>query len=356
MKMNCDIIQDLLTVYAAGECSQASEEAIKEHIAQCSSCAGVLRAMQEPIPAQQEEIDIQVSDFQMKKGLKKIRRRWFRSILCILMIFPLIAMGILIKNQVHGEGVCFSSLYEANEIKTFLRAVKKGNYNKAAEFLDMQCMFDEMTAVEQEDIYNYKNYTRITVGNEVFYIYDGAMQCYDEYNDGGNETDFWRDVMLYSYESGMTTVVPVNFFESAADEMRQMGIDVGQTENPWQLETVDDIFNFYTLTEIDEIGEKYMCNVYAAQLNENDVEAHASVYELYATVCVPEQAYKIVKQQGDEDSARISAGRQYYESIGFEQYCSKAEDIFRQNMKKLQSSGITFEIGKMLEAIKIGGS
>lgn len=51
MKMNCDVIRDLLPLYADEVCSEASKALVEEHLQSCESCGKELRIMRSGEPS-----------------------------------------------------------------------------------------------------------------------------------------------------------------------------------------------------------------------------------------------------------------------------------------------------------------
>lgn len=66
MKMNCDIIRDLLPLYADHLTSEASNALVEEHLGECPDCKRELEQMQTPVPVLPEE--------KSAAPLRKIRR------------------------------------------------------------------------------------------------------------------------------------------------------------------------------------------------------------------------------------------------------------------------------------------
>ena len=72
MKNSCDVIRDLLPLYADDACSADSRRLVDEHLAECPDCSGMLKRLQN------NEIE---SDLQMEKqdvieyGVKRFKRR-----------------------------------------------------------------------------------------------------------------------------------------------------------------------------------------------------------------------------------------------------------------------------------------
>ena len=97
MKINCEMVQDLLPLYEDGVCSESSRAAVEEHLKNCESCR-CLRAGAAAIPA--TEITLE-TETKAADGLRKVRRRWRASLLAVLLILPLL---LLIFNEIRGSG------------------------------------------------------------------------------------------------------------------------------------------------------------------------------------------------------------------------------------------------------------
>ena len=54
MKMNCDIIRDLLPLYAEHITSEATNALVEEHLAECEACRAELEQMEQPVPVRPE--------------------------------------------------------------------------------------------------------------------------------------------------------------------------------------------------------------------------------------------------------------------------------------------------------------
>lgn len=82
MKINCEVIKDLLPSYVDGLTSPQSNELIKEHLAKCPDCAEYLRQMTQEIPAPEEIA-------QNKKSIqpfKKIQRRLLSAVAAAVLL------------------------------------------------------------------------------------------------------------------------------------------------------------------------------------------------------------------------------------------------------------------------------
>ena len=73
MKMNCDIIQDLIPSYVDEICSEASKKCVEEHLAECENCKKIVVGYQEN--------EIVGSSMERKEfdGFKKVKRKMQRQ-------------------------------------------------------------------------------------------------------------------------------------------------------------------------------------------------------------------------------------------------------------------------------------
>ncbi len=72
MKMDCDVIRDLLPLYADDACSEKSREAVAEHLRDCPSCREMLQKLQNT----EIEEDLHVEkDSVIQYGAKRFKRR-----------------------------------------------------------------------------------------------------------------------------------------------------------------------------------------------------------------------------------------------------------------------------------------
>ena len=125
MKLDCDLIQDLLPLYAEGLCSAASRRAVEEHLSECEHC----RRLTAPLPIEEPE-DTPNADRAVKKSIKKVRRRWLSSLIAAVLVVPLLLLSF---NQYRGYGLCFTNLDDVATAWQFLHALETENWEKAAE-------------------------------------------------------------------------------------------------------------------------------------------------------------------------------------------------------------------------------
>lgn len=97
--MNCDIIQDMLPLYADGLTSQASNQLIEEHIKECDHCRATMEKMCAPM--EQEPTDT-IYDYMEAIHAQKRKNRIRLLIACLCTALVLV-IGYWIYMEIHFE-------------------------------------------------------------------------------------------------------------------------------------------------------------------------------------------------------------------------------------------------------------
>lgn len=134
MRLSCDIVQDLLPLYEDDLCSQATREAVEEHLRECETCGKQHAAIQELV-----EPEVKVEPEKEKKAtaksFKKVRNRWIASIVVILLLIPL---GYLGWGQYSSSGPSFTNLHELYIANRFAQCLVNGDYEEAFGYYDVE--------------------------------------------------------------------------------------------------------------------------------------------------------------------------------------------------------------------------
>ena len=130
MKINCDIIEDLIPLYLDDVCSDQSKKAVEDHIKECKRCKKLVESaniinIPKLIPEKQAD------DKAVKKAFKKIRFRWFASILTAIIVVSLIFLGWRQYTQREINNVI-------NTGNSFMKCVNAGNYEKAYSYINIK--------------------------------------------------------------------------------------------------------------------------------------------------------------------------------------------------------------------------
>lgn len=138
MKQSCNVIKDLLILYEDDACSGDSKILVEEHLGECAECSKyfqMLKSTDDVISDEMKE-EFTKEDKVIKKGLKKIRRRWIASLLAVFMLLPLLGLGIMGYHEAHDDGIAFSNLDDIYRCMQYLKYIENKEFEKAAELVD----------------------------------------------------------------------------------------------------------------------------------------------------------------------------------------------------------------------------
>jgi predicted anti-sigma-YlaC factor YlaD len=90
MKTSCEIIKDLLPLYHDGVCSNDSKTMVEEHLAYCDSCKAELQAMDDELPINNAEQNLNEAE-----AVKKLSKRWKKGMVKSLLEGILITIVII---------------------------------------------------------------------------------------------------------------------------------------------------------------------------------------------------------------------------------------------------------------------
>ena len=135
MRFDCKVIEDLLPLYVDNVCSEESRKIVEEHLHECEKCRIMIENMAviQITPVEKEECEKATI---IKKGFKKIHRRWIASLIAVFMLIPLVFVGILGYNETHKSGITFSNIDDVYRCYRYLNYIKSGQYDKAVQMVD----------------------------------------------------------------------------------------------------------------------------------------------------------------------------------------------------------------------------
>lgn len=154
----CEVYNDLILLYVSDECTECTRQLVEEHLKGCPNCQKYYQELSEPITQVELKPDLleeKVKEFEVKKSLLKIRKRWFISVVSVVLILGLtIGICYMTYNQVRGEGICFTNPDELMMSKSFIKAIKNGDYEKAFSMLNIEKMYKYITFEQVENLVN----------------------------------------------------------------------------------------------------------------------------------------------------------------------------------------------------------
>ena len=196
MNLNCEIVQDLLPLYADDVCSAESRAAVEEHLQSCESCRKQYARMtpqvkEPPLPPSSED------SRRFRKGMRKVRRRWFASLAAVLLLIPVLLLSF---HQYRGEGICFTNLSDVWRGYRFLSLLRDGNYDSAFDLLDSKTAWNERTDFAYSGCIDPTDYSPLTIDGQIWYCADWTryMQTVPDTLSGAPAEDFWQTLVQHS--------------------------------------------------------------------------------------------------------------------------------------------------------------
>ena len=116
MKYKCDMIRDLMSLCADGIASASSQEAVKEHLAECKACAEEWNQVQKKLPHPPQE----PMPEEMKKSHKIIKRlRRHRIVTSVIMLGIGVLVGWFVVFPIYDEGLRLTAKQAAMDAYDF---------------------------------------------------------------------------------------------------------------------------------------------------------------------------------------------------------------------------------------------
>ena len=107
MKLECDVIRDLLPLYAEKLASPASSALVEQHLAECPACRAELEQMEKPVSVQPEP----QPDAPLKNIRSSLNRRRLRTMLCSFA--AALALAAVLYGAVFGFTDTFVALFNS---------------------------------------------------------------------------------------------------------------------------------------------------------------------------------------------------------------------------------------------------
>ena len=219
MKLSCEIIQDLLPLYEDNLCGNATRAAVEAHLTECEQCRMQIERIRSlPVGSwdtndRKTDEDSSVTeetenrmDAAVSRSFHKIRRRWLQSLLCAVLILPVLIMSV---NQYRGVGICFTNLDDIWAVSKFAWALERGDFEKASACMDYKRFYQEI----QELVVAYPDtdgaeYTTVVLGQEEWVATDNFFGEHLRWEE--NDENIWGNIIYNHVER---TMIPIDVWE-----------------------------------------------------------------------------------------------------------------------------------------------
>lgn len=182
MKIDCDIIRDLLPLYAEGMVSEKSKKAVERHLEECGECRKIYEKMREPEP--QVRYDREPAE-SFRKYVKKNKRKLMlqtavvtAALVLLVVAIRLAAVGGLIAFLAIDSGR--AEVYEDTDVNNYLCYMGETAQEEYADKWNMkeeifpEAITEEMRAVDYKMVYydpwdaQYLSYLVVEYGEEAY--------------------------------------------------------------------------------------------------------------------------------------------------------------------------------------------
>lgn len=215
--MKCEVVKDLMTLYAEGMCSEESKAALEEHLKECAACADEFDKLKKELesPDAFAKKDYTEENKSALKPMKKVKKSLFRRkvvsvILALLLLVVLTGVGFLSYGQVTNRGMSFSALADAYKIKQVCESLTEG---------DTQALLDAI-AIRLEEYYEVRNAGLLDKDFENYKkeIKRSMDEAYAYHFEGKDIDVKIEEIWLTPYEENMAdnlaaTAISVGFYE-----------------------------------------------------------------------------------------------------------------------------------------------
>lgn len=329
MKLNCEIVQDLLPLYEDNVCSPSSREAVAEHLKECEACRKLVEDTRN-LPAPDAPPDFPGADQAVANSFKKVRRRWKLSLAAVLVLIPAVLLCLMFVNEYRAEGICFTNLDEIWVGSRFMNALEQQDWEKAVQYLDYDVDYtgiQEQLALDAADYL--PDFVAVTIGEEVWYARQAFANRY--LSDGEDALETWA---YLAYNGTNQALIPEWVWDALPEAPEGTGFRLWESqwgsyyvdESTWEAlgetEAAQLIFDaglqlvpgqmYEDLkTELDALAEESrqavwdMYGEYADMSQEEFVETVRTRYA-QQLAALAEQGYTI-KNQGFRDAYRVGA-------------------------------------------------
>ncbi len=229
MKLDCNVIQDLLPLYIDDVCSEQSRKLVEEHIKECEICqkfagSGIITPI---LHIEPEKAAVEKA---VKKGFKKIRNRWVISVILVAVVLLMAFVG---WNGYKALRKTYVKEYYIG--MAFMEQMQKGNYEKAFTYINTEYTKQEWleTWFEESELADFEERAC-----SVFCEYAENLEKF-----GGIEKYEYIEISEYGYTREKAVVYRVSFSVLFNGEARPMdiciskdGIEAIQTDDSFIVE------------------------------------------------------------------------------------------------------------------------
>ncbi len=327
MRLPCEMIQDLMPLYEEDLCSAATRTAVEEHFQECEQCRRQAEQMRKLSAYDiEEEHNPATEEMAVVKSFRKIHRRWRQSLVCVLLILPIIFLSV---NQWRGEGICFTNPDDIRVVGRFMAALEKGDYKKASGYMNYEKLYREVKKLKVAYPKTVASqYTTVVLSEESWVV---TYDFFEEYlKREERETVIWEQIIFNHVERAM---IPEKIWQEVTS---------AQPDSVEERAEGEFVVNGHIFVRLDTKWGTYMAAQNSGLEECVTAEDFCNVLEL-----IPEEIYKEAYPEIEEQAlaAYHATKKQYEEFAGktLEEFTESVRTDFIEDLEFCAKQGITFE-------------
>ena len=150
MKNECDIVKDLLPLYAEGMLSESSVAFVEEHVKNCPGCADALKELKTEKP---QSVTAQSDPAAVSAPIKRIKKRVARRVILGIVITAFAALSALVLYRLFKPVAVeygASELHTREELEYVANDILRGFEKNGSKPIVIRYSGDDMTKMELE--------------------------------------------------------------------------------------------------------------------------------------------------------------------------------------------------------------
>ncbi len=331
-KKDCEIVKDMIPIYADNSCSESSKEMIEEHLRQCPECSRLYSQMISPITVPDESETDALRDIQPMKKLKNNLHRQIINCVLITIVIVSLVMGLGVNRGFQIIKPKYKKL--AKEICSYTQSfLGKGQIVEYLSSLDPETMYEhdcnELDWIAE--LYSEKDFPHtIDLNGAKFAVTDNyyisaisaskpSTKAALDYQNGDI-----HGFLQNEWDSPDSLILPQSIYETIEDKRPDITISFSYGGQTYYFN------NRYSSSDINENREIQIQSNLMARMKVADGHYTLSILQqaVQSASIVPLEIYEQYCNECVNNLAIVRNIEQKYIDLGFEKY----KDIYKDRL------------------------
>lgn len=338
----CNIVRDLLPLYADDACNESSRRLVEAHIKSCSACSDILNAMKQPIAVDEQQVC-------QGKAIKKAARRLkLRTILIFILVIAIVLPpAALMANQIRNDGLCFTNADDILVCSDVMKLWKLNGFDIAVQEMNPEIIKEGLSQSLLETRYlgvlkyNPDAYKPQDINGETYYVVDGMFTSTVQ---GSREfrKNFWYNIVTQTSDNYL---IPSDIYNELVNKYgKDFAVRKYERDGNWEDSTAKKIStacgDFYVNYSEDEI--------YTTEFDDDMKDKVPGMYELDELFCcagntcyLTPEVYEYYKKTYNDVVKWYEEYAAYYSSMRTEEFVDNWRNTLLGFIEGYEKKGIT---------------